>query len=112
RLLARIDPIAHRSVDVDQVLGRLRSELGQVEVGVATHERVCRPLHDPDLSREAPTSLVLLELESGAARVAAAEDPEDVRVHVQLVWRHAPEPPAQPADELPAGIGTGYVVAG
>ena len=75
-----------------------------VEDGVLPHERVGRALDDLDVPRETPAALVLLQLKTEAMRVAAAEHAKDVRVHVQLVWRHATEPSDQATGEPPVAF--------
>src|SRR5450759_5042473 len=55
-----VEAIRHRAVEVDQVLARPGSELGQVEIGVAANQGIGRPLDGRDSALEAPAALILL----------------------------------------------------
>src|SRR5260370_18586617 len=79
-LFARVDAVGHLAIEVDQVLPRLRAELVEVEVCVALHKWVERPLDLLHAAVETPDSLMLLQRKAEAVGLAAGDDTEDGRL--------------------------------
>src|SRR5438445_7649316 len=111
RLIPRVDPVPHLSVEVDEVLRCDRAELGEVEVHVAPDQGVGRPLHRGDAARQTPAPLVLLQLEAEPARFAVWQHAKDVGVHVQPCGWSAAQPTHEATDEPPLRIRSRDVVA-
>src|SRR5260370_37729330 len=110
-LFARVDAVGHLAVEVDQVLPRLRAELVEVEVRVALHKWVERPLDLLHAAVEAPDSLMLLQRKAEAVRLAFGDDTEDVRMEEQVRQRSA-QPADQAAHDTIVEAGTDDAAAG
>src|SRR5260221_14759766 len=80
RLFAGVDFVGHLAINIDEIFPCARAELGEVEVRVAPYERVGGPFDHLDISLQAPTALVLLQLKTESAPIGAADHAKDVRV--------------------------------
>ena len=109
-LFACVEAICHRAVEVDQVLARPGSELGQVEIRVAANQGIGRPLDGRDSALEAPAALILLEGEPNARNLLVRDDAKDVRVHVKLVRGSRSQPSQQAADHAAVDARAGDIV--
>src|SRR5690348_8896724 len=59
-LVARVDAVIHRAIEVDDVLGDVGAELREVEIRIAAHQRIEGPLDRHHAAGHAPVALVLL----------------------------------------------------
>jgi len=80
-LISAVDPVVHRAVVVDEVLGDPRAQHPQVEMRVPGHERIEGPGDVSDVARERPLALVLLEQASEPLTLQPGQHTGDVRVH-------------------------------
>ena len=110
-LLAGVEPVPQRAVEVVVVRDDRGAELDEVEEHVPAHERVGRPLDRGHVVRERPAALELLQREPDRAAPVRRGDAGDVRVEVELGLAE-PEEPERDADELAVAVGPGDEAAG
>ena len=109
-LVAGVDGVGQRAVEVDEVLLDAGAEHGEVELGVAAHERIERPRDPPEPASRRPRPLVLLEREAGPRAANARQHTGDVAVQGRLPVVDGEEAEAG-ADHLPVGAHRGHVAA-
>ena len=106
-----VDPVEQRAVKVGVVVDDRRAELAEIEVQVATHERICRPADARRAALERPRALELLQREAERLVLPARVDARDVRVQVEVTAFLAEEGDRD-TDEFCVAEGAGDEVAG
>ncbi len=96
-LVAGVEPVGHRTVELGDVVPGVGGELGQVEVRVARHQRIVGPADPVHATPQCPGPLVQFEGEPDLAAAPGRRHPGDVRVQF---------PVGHPGAEHTAGAGS------
>ena len=100
--VAQVERIPHLAIEVAVEPVAVRSQLRQVEVRIAGHQRIERPAHHLDALIEGHRPLRELQREAHAAVSAPGQGGQHVRMHVESVLGVDPGPPQDVADQFVA----------